>query len=254
MEKRVAALADWWDRIATPTFAHVDYTNHGGPHGIVRVWRDRWLDAVCPRGACNGLRVSEYGIGAGLLGEHMLAEGVAHYAGIDISKRSRASAKARLLARADSTRFSLHDANVSFASLRPDLFVSQQVIQHFPSQDYLDAFLRRVNGCGASTLMLQSRAPAVLNECLPTVSRVGYCQEHDHKRPHAAQSASSRGAVLHQEVYANLAVTSASLVSSSYLLERLPRYALDFVNRTLPQPHLPKRSPVDEYHVLRLRA
>ena len=42
-------------------------------------------------------------------------------------------------------------------------------------------------------------------------------------------------------------------MSSSYLLQRLPRYSMDFVNRTLPQPHLPKRSPVDENHVLRLR-
>ena len=62
-----SALTTWWDRVASPMFAHIDYAAHGGSAHLVRLWRDRWLDAVCPPGACKDLRVTEYGIGAALL-------------------------------------------------------------------------------------------------------------------------------------------------------------------------------------------
>ena len=154
-----ARLQYWWDTFATQTFAHRDYRQFGGSVALHKTNRQLWLDRFCADGRCNETRVTEYGIGAGLLGEQMMKTyNLSHYDGIDISQKSLDAARARLLqhgCRAE--RFGLHNVSVDFASLAPKLFITQAVIQHFPSLNYTFDFLDRVNRCGAQYLMLQTR-------------------------------------------------------------------------------------------------
>lgn len=103
-------------------------------------------------------RVVEYGIGAGLLGETLLTQrGASHYTGLDISDRQLIHAEKRLTA-CCVTRFSLIRVDaLNAAHLRnAQTFVSQAVIQHFPSVEYFQAFCRARDVAPAS-LMLQVR-------------------------------------------------------------------------------------------------
>ena len=153
-----ARLQSWWDTQAQPVFAHIDYKRLGGEHNLILGWRRVWLRRFCKDGRCNGARVVEYGIGAGLLGEHLLRNfSAAHYDGIDISERSLAAARARLALAFGAHQFAMHSTSVDFTSLKPAIFISQAVIQHFPSLNYTTDFLERVNRCGAEYLMLQTR-------------------------------------------------------------------------------------------------
>ena len=153
-----ARLQSWWDTHAPAYFAHIDYARLGGESNMIKGWRRVWLKRFCNDGRCNRARVVEYGIGAGLLGEHLLRNySAAHYDGVDISQKSLGAARARLSHAFEASRFAVHSTAVDFASLRPSLFISQAVIQHFPSLNYTLAFLRRVNHCGAEYLMLQTR-------------------------------------------------------------------------------------------------
>lgn len=153
-----AHLGKWWDR-ASQRFAHRQYKSTSD---LKATWRSVWLDRFCSDGRCNGATFTEYGIGAGLLGQLLLTEyGAKHYAGIDVSNKSLEASRARLEKSSISReRFSLHGVSVPFDQLGSRVFISQAVIQHFPSLNYTLAFLRRVNQCGAEYLMLQLRAGA----------------------------------------------------------------------------------------------
>ena len=167
MAEDPAKIGTWWSRLASPVFAHISYSGWlRSPEHAVEMWRQRWLDELCPGTTCAGMRIVEYGIGAGLLGQHMLHTlHAGHYVGIDASWRQLWAAR-RLLRKRNVRRgaFTLLPAshgNVShFASLRPDAFISQQVIQHMPSTAYLERFLLGVDACGASLVMLQTKWPA----------------------------------------------------------------------------------------------
>lgn len=176
-------------------------------------WHEQWLDRLCAEESCVGRRFAEYGIGGGLLGAMLLTDGVsnisrklranisaAHYAGIDISQRQLAEARLRLSRLYSPELWSLHNTSVDFRSLRPDIFVCQAVIQHFPSLAYTDAWLQRVDTCGAQRLMLQVR------DGRPCCER---------EVPFA--NSTTPGAVRH-----------ATTVDRSYLERRLPNYRMQW--------------------------
>ena len=108
-------LARFWEA-APPVFSHINYGSFlGGEAKTKRLWQQRWLNRFCTQNACVGAQIVEYGIGGGLLGEVLLGEyNASHYAGIDISARSRNLTAIRLAKRFPSHRFSVHDTTWDF--------------------------------------------------------------------------------------------------------------------------------------------
>lgn len=99
-------------------------------------WNESWEGEFLQRHTWQGRRVVDYGIGAGLLGVEVLRRGASHYFGVDISKRSLATATKYLKRHVPEAagRWTLLPAPQSFRSFHADVFVSQAVIQHFPSE------------------------------------------------------------------------------------------------------------------------
>ena len=125
----ITGLARWWARNANPTYAHVQY-NHwlGSEAHLTRSWQQDWLRAFAQRHALPGMRILDYGIGGGLLGEVLLRDyRLAHYTGVDISDRSLDAARQRLTRTGFyPSQASLLHAPLAFAELRPipDVLIS----------------------------------------------------------------------------------------------------------------------------------
>ena len=170
-------LQEWWDRISPASFAHRD----GRQQRYLPMWRKTWLDSIADE--CAGKRFVEYGIGEGYLGEYALVNlSVAHYAGIDVSSKSLEAARRHLARVRASGSWKLHAEGVALSSLQPDVFVSQQVIQHFPSREYTDAFLAQVNSSGAAIAMLHTKLPRKI-ECSGPSRALGYCSATSGEAP-----------------------------------------------------------------------
>ena len=87
------ALANFWDTV-NENYAHIRYGGHlESTSKVVRGWQKGWLHRL----PSSVRTVAEYGIGAGLLGQVMLQNySIAHYVGIDISRRQLGAASKRL--------------------------------------------------------------------------------------------------------------------------------------------------------------
>lgn len=101
--------------------------------------------------------IIDYGIGNGRLAIPFLDLNAKKYIGIDISPRQLNIASKFLKARGYLERCDLLKMPLGFQELRPDIFISQACIQHFPSDDYLIEWCRNVNRSKAQTLLLQYR-------------------------------------------------------------------------------------------------
>ena len=153
------ALQTFWER-ADKTYAHIEYGGHLGSEAkLILFWQQRWLN----RFPSNVRTVAEYGIGAGLLGQVLLQNySIVHYIGIDISLRQLRAASQRLQSCCMHKYTLLHTEDQALGEklLQPfhiDLFVSQAVIQHFPSDTYLQSFLAVLSRSNIRYLMLQTR-------------------------------------------------------------------------------------------------
>lgn len=126
-------------------------------------WRRWWLDTLNnERHALKAAAVAEYGIGAGGLGLLLLKEfRVRNYTGIDISERqlkhAHSTLKAQGFVHGQSYHLHLAASGLEFRTLRADVFISQAVMQHFPSRAYTEAWLANLDRSGIPTLMLQPR-------------------------------------------------------------------------------------------------
>jgi hypothetical protein len=163
------AMRSFWEGV-DGDFAHINYSapNHQSEAALIQRWRTQWLDAWSVQFGRNWLqkqRVGDYGIGGGLLGELLCKEyGISHYVGFDVATRQLGLASQRLRnascshdvvlvngSRGDATDFALH---------RLDAFVSQQVIQHFPSKRYTEEWLRALAAAQIPRLLLEVRFTA----------------------------------------------------------------------------------------------
>ena len=165
MQRYEKNLKSYWET-NSPTFAHIVYNRWlKSPAKLVESWNTTWLHRMPRRPG----RVADYGIGAGLLGEVLLANltGVAAtgYLGLDIAQRQLDAANATLArcgARcAGRYRLELVDRQLRVEQLRGvDAFVSQAVVQHFPSDAYTHRFLDALDSAELARLqwvMLQVR-------------------------------------------------------------------------------------------------
>ena len=148
----------YWES-ADSTFSHIDYTNFPGQdRGILADWEETWLRQWDETTPLKGMRVADYGIGAGLLGDVLLSKyEIGHYIGIDIAQRQLDSAASRLTRRGMVGRFELLMAPTNFSALRADALVSQAVIQHFPSRKYFVNWICSLASARIPYLMLQVR-------------------------------------------------------------------------------------------------
>ena len=150
-------MRQWWND-ADKTFSHIEYNRWlKSPNDIQNVWKRRWLHKFTPTPG----RVAEYGIGAGLLGKLLLTEyNATHYTGLDISDR-QLHASNETLSQCCLGKYELKrvDYQISIDNLQGiDTFVSQAVIQHFPTKEYTNHFLHTINMARSiAWVMLQVR-------------------------------------------------------------------------------------------------
>lgn len=153
-------LRSWWNKADT-TFSHISYNRWlQSEANLIKLWRRLWLDRL----PAEPGHVADYGIGAGLLGQLVLNETRAsRYTGIDVSDRQLEHAEKRL-ASCCAGRYSLvrTDALTSAHLDGVQTFVSQAVIQHFPSHEYLRNFLSALEGAPSvrwAHLQVRERTP-----------------------------------------------------------------------------------------------
>ncbi len=146
----------YWEH-ADPTYSHIAYNRWLRSEAQLQdYWRASWLHRLPARPG----RVAEYGIGAGLLGKLLLTNGSAtHYTGFDIAQRQLDAARKTLQACcAGRYELRLVDGELRASQLRGvDSFISQAVIQHFPSDAYTARFLDAIAEANVPWLMLQVR-------------------------------------------------------------------------------------------------
>ena len=167
-------LAEWWNRNATSTFAHIEYSGRilASEQNLTDQWEQRWMHAAPINPGASGVStrlwrgatVVEYGIGGGLLGQYLLGtHNISRYIGIDIAERQLRAARHRLdtccrgqyqLLRVDR---SLSDDTLSTSAGSMDVFISQAVMQHFPDDEYSRQFLSVLSRARFPLLMLQVR-------------------------------------------------------------------------------------------------
>mmetsp|Transcript_67935 Transcript_67935/g.107747 ORF Transcript_67935/g.107747 Transcript_67935/m.107747 type:complete len:269 (+) Transcript_67935:44-850(+) len=139
---------NWWNNSADEDFQHID-------RDYVTKTAKAW-ELFLPRFYWYNKKVLDYGIGAGYLGETLFKRyPIGFYIGVDISQKALDAAGEVLKPWARNVQLLLTPQ--MFSKLAPDIFVSQQVIQHFPSVEYFIDFLRNVDASGASELMLHFR-------------------------------------------------------------------------------------------------
>ena len=149
-------LRDFWNNVDTK-FSHINYSGHlGSEYKLKASWQKQWLWRY--NGTLKDAVVVEYGIGGGLLGEHLFDDyKIQRYIGIDISERQLAAAAVRLRGR----NFRLERVDRLDASIvlneSVTFFVCQAVIQHFESLDYFYGFAREVERIRAPRMMIQTR-------------------------------------------------------------------------------------------------
>eukprot|EP00965_Chrysotila_dentata_P252295 6210603-Pleurochrysis_carterae.AAC.2 len=159
-------LSGYWNN-ADKEYAHINYNGYlAGEKKLIQAWTDWWLKyspvSMHRRDVFENATVMEYGIGGGLLGKHLLEKyKVRHYIGVDIAERQLEEASNRLDAccRFKYSRLKVDHIldDVDLNPFRIDVFVSQAVMQHFPSNVYTRKFLGVLSRSRIPFLMLQVR-------------------------------------------------------------------------------------------------
>ena len=103
--------------------------------------------------------VIDFGCGGGFLGKYLLEnKPIKKYIAFDVATRSLSQAKENLKGFEDKTEFrQVIDHTWNFAELKPDVIVCLAVMIHFPTQLYLDNFIRTCENSGAKNLVLEIR-------------------------------------------------------------------------------------------------
>jgi SAM-dependent methyltransferase len=105
----------------------------------------------------KGAVVIDYGIGNGRLAIPLLEAGARKYVGIDIADRQLNKARQFLQSKGCKEGYELLKVPVRFADHKPDLFITQACMQHFPNQKFLNSWCENVDASGAAFLLMQYR-------------------------------------------------------------------------------------------------
>ena len=204
------SVRNYWQTV-DGKYAHIDYSGYLRSEGsLIQRWESSWLTRLAKSIPLRGKRVGDYGIGAGLLGEVLCTNfSVSHYVGIDIASRQLETAARRFDKLPQCGRTLILQTNkLDFSGLGLDVLISQQVIQHFPSERYVSEWLSAVN---------DARIPKVFLE-------VRWAE-----KPRFSSWINRRAIVKHGTAAhaPDGAVTFAVLVNCQWMLQRLPAYRLE---------------------------
>jgi len=107
----------------------------------------------------KGKVVVDYGCGGGQMGVYLHTyKEIKKYIGIDIAERSIEFSKRNL----EEFEHELYVVPVDFGKLDADIFMTIACIQHFPSEKFLELFLKNINRSGIRIIILQFRQNDVM--------------------------------------------------------------------------------------------
>jgi SAM-dependent methyltransferase len=99
--------------------------------------------------------VLDYGIGGAYLGKYLFdKKKIKSYYGVDISQRSIDKAN-DILQNYKNKKLITTDEYYEKFNKKIDIFISQACIQHFPTEDYLSNFLKKLSKLNPNIIMLQ---------------------------------------------------------------------------------------------------
>lgn len=175
----IKQVKDFWEKCDI-SFAHLTADRHlGGYDKLTKFWETRFLNDLSKIIDLSTSVVIDYGTGAGYLGMYLNEKhNIKKYIGIDIAERSIAEAEKNL--QKTDADYILLLAPVIFSDLEPDVFISQAVIQHFPTEEYLVDFLENVNMSGSKVVMLQiAEATAITKNKTAQIKNNDYLHTND---------------------------------------------------------------------------
>lgn len=145
----------YWNEIAGKGYAHL-IPERGRDlkkdSDVLKVYTSQFLNDL----EFKGKHLLEYGIGGGFLPLYLFENRrLNKYTGIDIAQRSLNVAKKTLDNYSDKCSFYL--APTDFSQFKADIFITLACIQHFPSEEYLDTFLKNLNNSKITDIVLQIR-------------------------------------------------------------------------------------------------
>lgn len=145
-------LKNFWNNCDT-AFAHTVINKHlKCENELYKFWESSFINRIIFKNKI----VLDYGIGGGYLGKYLFSKkDIKHYIGIDISIRSLK--KTDLILEKYSKKYDLLNCETFYKNFYKniDIIVCQACIQHFPNENYLINFLKKINQLNANTIMLQ---------------------------------------------------------------------------------------------------
>lgn len=131
---------------------------HLGLSGEKEMMFSRYKNLITDKIGVTNKTIIDFGCGGGLLGLYLLSNfKIKKYIAYDCAERSLKVAKENLK---DFNNVELNyiERHVwNFAEKKPDIIICLAVIIHFPTQVYLDNFLKTCNESGAKKLVLEIR-------------------------------------------------------------------------------------------------
>lgn len=141
---------DAWDKRVGEGTAHID--GHINAEALNRDYYKIATDGA----SLKKKVVIDYGCGGGLFGKYLKTKRIDKYVGIDISERSLTAAKKLLGKEAILIKIDPYEFP-DLSILTADYLFCMNVIQHFPSKEYLDGWLDNINRSGIKNIVLQCR-------------------------------------------------------------------------------------------------
>lgn len=150
MNELASKMSTFWESVHTRG-AHL------GIDGEVPMMMERY--ARVTRGLyLSGRTVVDYGCGGGLLGLYLLEKrNIARYIGYDVAKRSLQYAAKNLSMFVNKELVRVEEHRWDFAAKEPHAIFCLACMIHFPTREYLDAFLAACDCSGAQYLVLEVR-------------------------------------------------------------------------------------------------
>jgi len=131
---------------------------HLGLDGEAEEMFARYKALVADKLSVKNKIIIDFGCGGGLLGKYLLENfSIKKYIAYDLSERSLKIAKGNTK-NYENKEFNYLEKHVwNFSEKKPDIIICLAVMIHFPTQIYLDNFLKTCDESGAKKLVLEIR-------------------------------------------------------------------------------------------------
>lgn len=131
---------------------------HLGLDGEADAMAARYKALITEKLSVKNKTIIDFGCGGGLLGKYLLGNfAIKKYIAYDLAMRSLSIAQENTKEYENREFNYLKNHVWNFAEKKPDIIICLTVIIHFPTQVYLDNFLKTCNESGAKKLVLEIR-------------------------------------------------------------------------------------------------